>query len=145
MFCAGWQADRFVEDLLRRHVNHDSYTVVLGICQRDTANFYEFLPELADDFRDLIVRFYHLKISGKFPDPSCKLQVFDIVSAQPLLMTLIKILVVFDVYINKGNRRVWLLDINPFGPMTDALLYKWEDILTGLVAGQVVITMQCSR
>ncbi|KAJ3046013.1 hypothetical protein HDV00_003761 [Rhizophlyctis rosea] len=90
---------------------------LIGISQRDTANYYEFLPELANDFRDLIEHFYDQKLEGKFPDPSF----------------------VFDVYINKGNRKVWLLDINPFGPMTDALLFKWEDILTAEVVDPVPI------
>src|SRR6185436_17564132 len=37
---------------------------------------------------------------------------------------------VIDVYITRNRERVWLIDFNPFGPMTDSLLYSWEEILT---------------
>ena len=34
------------------------------------------------------------------------------------------------MYITRNRERVWLIDFNPFGPMTDSLLYSWEEILT---------------
>lgn len=34
---------------------------------------------------------------------------------------------VFDVYIETGGR-VWLLDLNPWGLMTDALLFSWLEL-----------------
>ncbi|CAG8601569.1 5524_t:CDS:2 [Rhizophagus irregularis] len=37
---------------------------------------------------------------------------------------------VFDVYVTRNRERVWLIDFNPFGPMTDGLMYTWEEILT---------------
>ncbi|KAL5036450.1 hypothetical protein RTP6_004022 [Batrachochytrium dendrobatidis] len=36
---------------------------------------------------------------------------------------------VFDVYMNARTRNIWLMDFNPFGPTTDALLYTWQEIL----------------
>jgi hypothetical protein len=43
------------------------------------------------------------------------------------------ILDVFDVYVlralDDSVRRVFLLDINPFTPATDALLFSWDEIL----------------
>jgi len=35
---------------------------------------------------------------------------------------------VFDVYIDK-KRKVYILDFNPFGEVTDALLYTWDELL----------------
>ncbi|CAG8657519.1 20080_t:CDS:2 [Gigaspora rosea] len=37
---------------------------------------------------------------------------------------------VFDAYVTRNRERVWLIDFNPFGPMTDSLLFTWEEILT---------------
>ena len=39
---------------------------------------------------------------------------------------------VFDVYIPrpKEGQRVWLIDINPWAPRTDPLLFSWMEILT---------------
>lgn len=48
--------------------------------------------------------FFEDSIQGKFPDDSY----------------------VFDVYINKGNHRVWLIDFNPFFTTTDGLLFDWS-------------------
>ena len=36
---------------------------------------------------------------------------------------------VLDLYINKGNRRVKLIDINPWASHTDSLLFTWEDLV----------------
>jgi D123 len=38
------------------------------------------------------------------------------------------LLVVLDVYIDKERSKVWLVDFNPFGPVTDGLLFSWEEI-----------------
>jgi D123 len=37
---------------------------------------------------------------------------------------------VFDVYITPPYDRVWLIDINPWAPRTDPLLFSWLEILT---------------
>src|SRR5205814_3144432 len=44
---------------------------------------------------------------------------------------------VFDVYVTRNRERVWLIDFNPFGPMTDSLMYTWEEILTGLFCKRI--------
>jgi hypothetical protein len=35
--------------------------------------------------------------------------------------------VVFDVYID-DHERLWLIDFNPYAPVTDALLFDWEEL-----------------
>jgi len=37
---------------------------------------------------------------------------------------------VFDVYVPEPHTRVWLIDINPWAPCTDPLLFSWLEILT---------------
>jgi D123 len=37
---------------------------------------------------------------------------------------------VFDVYIPPPHNRVWLIDINPWAPRTDPLLFSWLELLT---------------
>jgi hypothetical protein len=35
-----------------------------------------------------------------------------------------------DVYLGKNCTNVWLVDINPLSPVTDSLLFEWEDLLS---------------
>ncbi|KND04798.1 cell proliferation protein CDC123 [Spizellomyces punctatus DAOM BR117] len=80
---------------------------LVGISQRDVVNYYDFLSEAREDLEDSIIEFFEEKIKGRFPDPDY----------------------VFDVYINQRNRKVWLLDFNPFSLTTDSLLFQWQEIL----------------
>ncbi|XP_058841980.1 cell division cycle protein 123 homolog isoform X2 [Acipenser ruthenus] len=41
-----------------------------------------------------------------------------------------KLIVVFDVY-RDSRGRVWLIDFNPFGEVTDSLLFTWEELTSG--------------
>ncbi|KAH6587535.1 hypothetical protein BASA61_006261 [Batrachochytrium salamandrivorans] len=79
---------------------------LVGMCQRDSANYYEFLDHNKDALEISICDFFDQQIDGKFPDPNY----------------------VFDVYMNARTRKVWLIDINPFGPPTDTLLFTWQEI-----------------
>lgn len=36
---------------------------------------------------------------------------------------------VFDVYIQRNNNKVFLVDFNPFDPTTDAILYDWSELM----------------
>jgi len=38
--------------------------------------------------------------------------------------------VVADIYVDESKRRVWLVDFNPFGPVTDGLLFSWHEIFS---------------
>jgi hypothetical protein len=35
---------------------------------------------------------------------------------------------VLDVYVDR-DYRVWLIDINPFGTVTDGLMFSWEELV----------------
>jgi len=34
------------------------------------------------------------------------------------------------VYVEEAKKRVWLMDFNPFGPVTDGMLFSWAEIYT---------------
>lgn len=36
----------------------------------------------------------------------------------------------FDVYVQRSNNKVYLVDFNPFTPTTDALLYNWDQLMS---------------
>lgn len=80
---------------------------LLCMCQRDL-NHYSFLSALVPKLRSLIQEFFTKSLSSSFPDQSFA----------------------FDVYIPPPHNRVWLIDINPWAPRTDPLLFSWLEILT---------------
>ncbi|CAG8481979.1 10208_t:CDS:2, partial [Racocetra persica] len=81
---------------------------LVAISQRDI-NYYPFLVDVQEDLETKIIQFFNTNIRNKFFNRDY----------------------VFDVYVTRNRERVWLIDFNPFGPMTDSLLFTWEDLLTG--------------
>ncbi|KAI1000787.1 Cell division cycle protein [Podosphaera aphanis] len=80
---------------------------VIGICQRDQ-NYFDFLFPLANKIRDSILKFFEKTLQETFPEPDF----------------------VFDIYLPKPFERVRLIDINPWAPRTDPLLFSWIDLLS---------------
>ena len=79
---------------------------LLCISQRDL-NHYSFLPPLIPKLRSSIQTFFEKNLKNTFEDENF----------------------VFDVYIPGPYERVWLVDINPWAPRTDPLLFSWLEIL----------------
>ncbi len=79
---------------------------LIAICQRDL-NHFDFLFKIKDRLRDRIQTFFDEKLRETFPDENYA----------------------FDVYIPPPHQRVWLIDINPWAPRTDALLFSWTELL----------------
>lgn len=81
---------------------------LVGISQRHCDEFYEFLLAEQDALCDAIYRFFyeHLRPRDAFPDED----------------------IIVDVYVDK-QRRVFLVDVNVFGGVTDPLLFSWEELL----------------
>jgi hypothetical protein len=79
---------------------------LLCLCQRDL-NHFDFLFLLRDQFRSKIQEFFDKNLKESFPDSNF----------------------VFDVYIPNPYNRVWLMDVNPWAPRTDPLLFSWLEIL----------------
>ena len=79
---------------------------LLCMCQRDL-NHFDFLPRLIPKLRSLIQDCFDKSLKKSFPDESF----------------------VFDIYIPPPHDRVWLIDVNPWAPRTDPLLFSWLEIL----------------
>jgi hypothetical protein len=80
---------------------------VIGICQRDL-NHFEFLFPLQHKLTNAILEYFQTTLKYTFPDPNFA----------------------FDVYIPEPYDRVRLVDINPWAPRTDPLLFSWLELLT---------------
>ncbi|KAG6011958.1 hypothetical protein E4U54_007799 [Claviceps lovelessii] len=93
----------------RCFVKHRS---LVGITQRDL-NYYAFLEGLRPQLWKKITIFFKEKLRFTFPDDSFS----------------------FDVYIpedpvaDDGLGRIRLMDINPWAPRTDTLLFSWQELL----------------
>lgn len=80
---------------------------IVGICQRDL-NHFAFLFPLREQMRDTILEFFEKTLKKTFPDGNF----------------------VFDIYLPEPYDRVRLMDINPWAPRTDPLLFSWLELLT---------------
>lgn len=79
---------------------------LLGMCQRDL-NHFDFLFNMDGLLRSRIQEFFDVRLRDTFPDENF----------------------VFDVYVPSPYDRVWLVDINPWAPRTDPLLFSWLELL----------------
>lgn len=79
---------------------------LLCLCQRDL-NHFDFLFNMSGQLRSRIQEFFDVRLKDTFADESF----------------------VFDVYIPPPHDRVWLVDVNPWAPRTDPLLFSWLEIL----------------
>ncbi len=79
---------------------------LLCMCQRDL-NHFDFLFGLSGRLRSLIQEFFDVRLRDTFPDANFA----------------------FDVYVPAPYDRVWLVDVNPWAPRTDPLLFSWMEIL----------------
>ena len=78
---------------------------LIAVSQREM-NYFNFLFDLRQSFKAKIQDF--LERLADFPDDNF----------------------VFDVYIPPPHEQVWLIDINPWAPRTDPLLFSWLELLT---------------
>jgi hypothetical protein len=80
---------------------------ITGICQRDL-NHFDFLFPMQDHIRDTILEYFTKTIKSTFPDDNF----------------------VMDIYLPEPYDKVRLMDINPWAPRTDPLLFSWLELLT---------------
>lgn len=80
---------------------------LLCICQRDL-NHYDFLSKMLSKLGSLIQQFFDVRLRDTFADENFA----------------------FDVYVPNPYNRVWLVDINPWAPRTDPLLFSWMELLS---------------
>ncbi|RUS74577.1 hypothetical protein EGW08_017658 [Elysia chlorotica] len=80
---------------------------LIGISQRNSTKFYPYIKKEKALIREDISRFFRTKISRRFPQSSY----------------------VFDVTRPKQGS-ITLIDFNPFGEVTDGILFTWDDLPT---------------
>lgn len=78
---------------------------LIAACQRQHRQYYEYVDAEKDTVTVEICRFLQDTVLGKFPNDHY----------------------VVDVY-KKRNGEFWIIDFNPWGSMTDPLLYTWEEL-----------------
>uniref|UniRef100_A0AAR2LZ66 Translation initiation factor eIF2 assembly protein n=1 Tax=Pygocentrus nattereri TaxID=42514 RepID=A0AAR2LZ66_PYGNA len=81
---------------------------LIGISQRDYTQHYQHISKQEASISSSILLFFKNHIQHQFPDEDF----------------------VLDVY-RDSMGRVWLIDFNPFGEVTDSLLFTWEELTSG--------------
>ncbi|KAL6459638.1 hypothetical protein MHYP_G00313970 [Metynnis hypsauchen] len=81
---------------------------LIGISQRDYTQHYQHISKQEASISSSILLFFRNHIQHQFPDEDF----------------------VLDVY-RDSMGRVWLIDFNPFGEVTDSLLFTWEELTSG--------------
>jgi len=78
---------------------------LIGISQREHCDFYAFLVEIKEILKLSIVNFYNSTVRDNFPETDF----------------------IFDIYITQSYN-VYIVDFNPFGEITEPLLFSWEEL-----------------
>lgn len=100
-----------------------SHTLV-GVSQREVTGFYPVLAERKNDLAIMIQHFYSENVQHKFESENYT----------------------FDVYVTR-DKRIKLIDFNPWGAFTLPLLFTWEELQEVCEGGSVefrIIESQCS-
>lgn len=80
---------------------------LVGITQRELTHF-NYSPTMINSLQTTITDFFETKLKDTFEDMNFT----------------------FDVYLPEPHNRVRLIDINPWAPRTDPLLFSWLELLT---------------
>uniref|UniRef100_A0A8C8FV92 Translation initiation factor eIF2 assembly protein n=1 Tax=Oncorhynchus tshawytscha TaxID=74940 RepID=A0A8C8FV92_ONCTS len=81
---------------------------LIGISQRDYTQYYHHISKQEAQICHSIQEFFSQHVQYHFLDEDF----------------------VLDVYIDSWGK-VWLIDLNPFGEVTDSLLFTWEELTSG--------------
>ncbi|XP_051889472.1 cell division cycle protein 123 homolog [Pristis pectinata] len=81
---------------------------LIGIAQRDHTQYYDHVCSQEANILSSIIDFFKDKVQYKFPDEDF----------------------VFDVY-RDSQGKVWIIDFNPFGEVTNSLLFSWDELTSG--------------
>ncbi|XP_008314381.1 translation initiation factor eIF2 assembly protein [Cynoglossus semilaevis] len=81
---------------------------LIAISQRDYTQFYQHILKQEQQIRQALQDFFSQHVQFRFPGEDF----------------------VLDVY-RDSNGKVWLIDLNPFGEVTDSLLFTWEELTSG--------------
>lgn len=93
-----------------------------GICQRDHTNYYSYLELQENEIVAAIGSMFEEHLYEKFPDSSY----------------------VVDLY-REQNGTIKIVDFNPFGATTDALLFDWDEPFHSNCEDNKVPTFRCVK
>uniref|UniRef100_A0A8C8YK69 Translation initiation factor eIF2 assembly protein n=1 Tax=Prolemur simus TaxID=1328070 RepID=A0A8C8YK69_PROSS len=88
---------------------------LIGISQRDYTQYYDHISKQKEEICRGIQEFFKKHIQYKFLDEDCELCLF-------------LFCINFLLFVLQG--KVWLIDFNPFGEVTDSLLFTWEELIS---------------
>ncbi|KAK1790331.1 hypothetical protein P4O66_014244 [Electrophorus voltai] len=80
---------------------------LIGVSQRDHIQHYQYISKQEASITSSILQFFTDNIQHQFPDEDF----------------------VLDVY-RDSMGHVWIIDFNPFGEVTDSLLFTWEELMS---------------
>uniref|UniRef100_A0A8C6PKI5 Translation initiation factor eIF2 assembly protein n=1 Tax=Nothobranchius furzeri TaxID=105023 RepID=A0A8C6PKI5_NOTFU len=80
---------------------------LIAISQRDYTQYYQHILTQEQNISHAIQDFFSQHIQYHFLDEDCELQIYS------------------------PSGRVWLIDLNPFGEVTDSLLFRWDELTSG--------------
>uniref|UniRef100_A0A3B5KQD9 Translation initiation factor eIF2 assembly protein n=1 Tax=Xiphophorus couchianus TaxID=32473 RepID=A0A3B5KQD9_9TELE len=83
---------------------------LIAVSQRDHTQYYQHILKQEQHISQAIQDFFSQHVQYRFLDEDF----------------------VFDVY-RDSQGRVWLIDLNPFGEVTDSLLFSWDELMSGEV------------
>uniref|UniRef100_A0A3B3XBS9 Translation initiation factor eIF2 assembly protein n=1 Tax=Poecilia mexicana TaxID=48701 RepID=A0A3B3XBS9_9TELE len=83
---------------------------LIAVSQRDYTQYYQHILKQEQHISQAIQDFFSQHVQYRFLDEDF----------------------VFDVY-RDSQGRVWLIDLNPFGEVTDSLLFSWDELMSGEV------------
>jgi D123 len=89
--------------------------IIIGVSQRDL-KYIGYSDQLLAQLQTTIQGFFDNKLKRTFPDSNFA----------------------FDVYLPEPHDRVRLIDINPWAPRTDPLLFSWLELLTLKIPGPYI-------
>ncbi|MEQ2161998.1 hypothetical protein GOODEAATRI_015440 [Goodea atripinnis] len=79
---------------------------LIAISQRDYTQYYQHILKQEEQISQAIQEFFSQHVQYNFLDEDCELQLFL-------------------------SGKVWLIDLNPFGEVTDSLLFSWDELMSG--------------
>uniref|UniRef100_A0A8B9P391 Translation initiation factor eIF2 assembly protein n=1 Tax=Apteryx owenii TaxID=8824 RepID=A0A8B9P391_APTOW len=113
---------------------------LIGISQRDYTQYYDHISKQHEEICRSIQEFFKRNIQYKFLDEDFVFDVyrdsrqFTVIVQQltrkcPRASSTASCELLVSQVFQLG--RIWLIDFNPFGEVTDSLLFTWEELISG--------------
>lgn len=101
---------------------------IVAISQRDVRTYYEHIAKEQSIIVQDIFEFFNNRIRSKFPMHNCQSYLLNYRGLNSYFFYFSSLSDVIDVFRPDINSIV-LIDVNVFGPLTDSLLFDWEELI----------------